>query len=187
MTKINFVKENVRKPARKTNARGQRLAPITVLHAITVALFFLVLGLLLNTQRAEAKSIKREGRVVKTSTLKSSGNKNLYCTSNSAAPVYLGQSGRWTLTGEVVSDFTLKELSLKTNARHDLGSVSERISRDARVKEERLFALKPDPFCNYELSLPRDFSGEKKFNARLVETCDNMFDGTAELNCSIRD
>lgn len=187
MTRINLVKST----QSKAQPVSRELTPIVVLRFFLVAIFVVLLGLLIKSQDANAaqKSLaQRQGKIVKAS--KADHNKlgrELYCSSSSGAPVYLGRSGTWILKGQVVSDFTLKDLSLKNRTRGDLGSLSERASRDHRVQEERSFLLKPDPFCNYELAMPRDFSGEKSFNARLVQTCDNMFDGTAELNCNIRD
>lgn len=191
MTKVNFAKS-------KKKARNKRSLLIKIL-LVGGTLMLLQLSHKANAaanpgpsqKHREATlggpSKKTSNSIVKGANATLRGSRALYCTSPSSAPVYLGQSGRWTLQGEVVSDYTLKGVTLKNIARKDIGSNSDHISRDQRISDERVFKLQPDVFCNYEVNLPRDFSGEKKFRARLVETCDNLFDGSAELNCSVRD
>lgn len=171
MTRINLAKA-------KANRKS------LLYHALALGAA-LVLAQLLVVKTAEAKRSYHR-RVVKGANASLKGKRSLHCSSLQSAPVYLGLEGQWVLKGQVVSDFTIKNLSLKTPRRRDLGSNQKMASYDSRIADERVFQLKPDPFCNYEVNFPRDFSGEKRFSARLVQTCDNLFDGTAELSCSLR-
>lgn len=209
MTKASLLKTKKRtklklvKPARSTRASKAKpfmkhralLVKILVVTACLALLQFIFGGdkAFAATKKSGGTKVvggpskKSSNSIIKGANANLRGSRALYCTSHSSAPAYLGQSGRWTLQGEVVSEYTLKGVTLKNASRKDLGSISDRISRDQRIAEERVFKLQPDVFCDYEINLPRDFSGEKTFRARLVETCDNLFDGTAELNCHVRD
>lgn len=172
-----------------SKVQGTRSRLNQFLRRVLFGVGLVALGLVANSKLSHASTMKKSAAAKKTMIANAvtigASEKPLRCVSNSKAPVYHGMSGRWTLQALVHSDFTLKDVTLKNNSRKDVGSKSDRAARDPRITDERVFKLAPDTYCNYEINLPRDFSGEKSFKARLVETCDNMFDGSAELHCSI--
>lgn len=110
----------------------------------------------------------------------------LSCASHSNAPAYLNTSGQWLLEAKVQSAFTLRDVKMQNRRKKDLGSESTIARYDRRINDARLFELKPDVFCNYELVLPRKFTEQATFNADLIMTCDDMYDGKATLNCAMK-
>lgn len=110
----------------------------------------------------------------------------LNCASHRNAPAYINSSGQWRLEAKVQSPYTIKDVKLKNMRKSNLGSTSAVVRYDRRITDARLFELRPDVYCNYELVMPRNFKTQAAFQADLIMTCDDMYDGKATLNCSIR-
>lgn len=116
----------------------------------------------------------------------SAGASTLNCSSGSKAPAYINSSGQWRIKADVQSPYTLKNIEIKNLRKKQLGSTTTRALYDKRITDARLFEVKPDVFCNYELVLPRNFKTEGRFVGELIMTCDDMYDGKAKLNCNVR-
>lgn len=110
----------------------------------------------------------------------------LACYSNRNAPAYMDSSGQWSLKAEVQSEWTIKEAVLKNRSNLQLGGESPRVTYDKKTSDVRVFKLKPDVNCNYELVVPRDWKTAANFQADLEMTCDDMYDGKAILNCTVK-
>ncbi len=116
----------------------------------------------------------------------SAGAATLNCSSGSKAPAYIHSTGQWRINADVQSPYTLKNIEIKNMRKKQLGSTTARSLYDKRISDARLFEVKPDVFCNYELVLPRNFKTEGRFVGELIMTCDDMYDAKARLNCSIK-
>jgi len=110
----------------------------------------------------------------------------LNCSSGSKAPAYINSSGQWRIKAKVQSPYTLHDIEVKNMRKKNLGAKTTTARYDRRITDARLFELQPDVYCNYELIMPRNFKSEGRFRAELVMTCDDMYDGKALLNCSVR-
>lgn len=110
----------------------------------------------------------------------------LNCASHRNATAFGTGTGQWRLNAEIRNDYILRKASLTNMSNKNLGTVSDASRYDKRISDVRLFELKPDIFCNYEISFPRGFASMKSFQASMTMTCDDMFDGQVVLNCSVR-
>lgn len=116
----------------------------------------------------------------------SAGAATLNCASGSKAPAYINSTGQWRVKAEVQSPYTLRNIEIKNMRKKNLGSTTATARYDKRISDARLFEVKPDVYCNYELVLPRNFKTDGRFVADLIMTCDDMYDGKATLNCNVR-
>lgn len=115
------------------------------------------------------------------------GASTLNCSSGAQAPAYINSRGQWRVKADVQSPYTLRNIEIKNLRKKNLGSETKMARYDKRIGDARLFEVKPDVFCNYELVLPRNFKTESgRFTADLIMTCDDMYDGTAKLSCRVR-
>lgn len=131
------------------------------------------------------KKIILSAIVILVSTSSAQAAKTLKCKSGSNAPAYENARGRWYLNAKVQSAYTLREIELTNARKRDLGAKAATARYDRKITDARLFKLKPDVFCNYDVIMPKQFSDQESFKAELTMTCDDMFDGTADLSCSI--